>query len=651
MSDQFAQHAEAVARRLWGDPNPHLSSKTELRFGAHGSRSVDLEKGCFYDHENEKGGGVLALIEAETKLRGAKAVEWLRQEVGADIEGAAEARPAQPKTSEKRRIVATYDYVDEDGEVLFQTVRFEPKGFSQRRPARDGDKAADVRDGWVWGVKGVRQVPYRLADIWNLEARGRVFVVEGEKDADNLASWGLVATCNAMGANKWPESLTPYFAGLDVVIVPDNDDAGRDHAELVANSLKDVANSIKILTLPDLPPKGDVSDWIARGGSAQQFDELAAKAREWGSNRPQSRFGAIMWADLDQVAVRQDWLVEDIMFCGDVGMTYGASGSGKSFLMVHMGLCIARGVPFLGKDTRKGAVLYQAGEGGKGLVKRLKAYRQENRCMGEDLPFVLLPERVDLFSPEGNAEAFIQECLAWQACLPEPLRAIVIDTFSTASPGANENSSEDMSRMLLAGERLNKATGAAVFYVHHKNAAGDRERGHTSLRANIDTAIEVIREKDEQGKDTKIRTARLAKLKDGEDGLTLGFELQSVQVGTYDSGKPITSCVVVPAEVEPQTSKRPRLSPGQAKFLKVLEEAIYRYGGIVPPGDMVPDQQAGVEWTHFKDLYVALCGAGRTPESIRTALSRDGDELWRADFMGRHDRWLWITGKGEVALK
>jgi RecA-family ATPase len=115
-----------------------------------------------------------------------------------------------------------------------------------------------------------------------------------------------------------------------------------------------------------------VSDWLARAGMVRaDHPRLQGQAVGAGSSEA-SRFGAIQWADLDSVSVRQDWLIEDMMFCGDVGMVYGASGSGKSFLMTHAGLCIARGVPFLGHATRKGAVIYQAGEGGKGLVKRLR---------------------------------------------------------------------------------------------------------------------------------------------------------------------------------------------------------------------------------------------------------------------------------------
>jgi len=628
-ADPFSAHMEAVARKCLGDPNPRLSCATELRFGTHGSLSVDLEKGVWADHEANTGGGVMDLLAREKGLRGQEAIAWLRSEVGAYFED----RNAEP--APKARVVARYDYVDENGEVLFQVCRFEPKTFKQRRP----DPSSF--DGWSWSVKGVRPVPYNLPAVQSaIRAGSLVFIVEGEKDVEALGREGLTATCNAGGAGKWSDALSEHLAGADVVILPDNDDAGRSHAATVAASLQGRAKRVRALDLPDLPSKGDVSDWLAMGGDGVELLKLSDQAKAWTPEPPKSRFGAIRWADLDAVTVRQDWLIEDMMFCGDVGMVYGASGSGKSFLMTHAGLCIARGAPFLGHATRKGSVIYQAGEGGKGLVKRLRAHKQEFRVT-EDVPFILLPARVDLFSQDGDEQAFIEECQAWQRVLPEPLSLIVIDTFSTASPGANENASEDMSRLIKAGEAISKATGSALMWVHHKNAAGDRERGHTSLRANIDTAIEVTRDEE-----TKTRTAKLAKLKDGDDGLKLTFDLQPVTVGAYDDGKPITSCVVVPAQAETERAGRRRPLPrGQQRFLKTLDSAIAQFGGVVPGSDLY-----GVQYHAFRDLFITMCGQGMTPAAVRQTLSRDGNDLWLSDMIGRDDHWLWITEKGGLYL-
>lgn len=163
------------------------------------------------------------------------------------------------------RIVATYEYRDADGAVLFESVRLEPKRFYQRRRAADGT--------WVTNLDGVRLVPYRLPEL--LASTGRVWIVEGEKDADALAAWGLTATCNPMGAGKWLPGYCPHLAGRDVVIVPDNDTAGRSHAASIVRDLDGIASSIRLVTLPDLPDKGDVSDWMAAGGTRDALEALA----------------------------------------------------------------------------------------------------------------------------------------------------------------------------------------------------------------------------------------------------------------------------------------------------------------------------------------------------------------------------------------
>lgn len=636
LAQSLAPSIEAVARHVWGDPEKTLCTSTELRFGSRGSRSVDLEKGCWFDHESGKGGGVLALLEQERGMKGREALEYLRDTLGVVLEGDELFSPANDR--KPRQIKATYDYRDETGILLFQVVRFEPKDFRQRRPDPSG------RDGWSWSVKGVKQIPYRLPDLFGLEGRGTVCIVEGEKDADRLWAMGIPATCNAGGAGKWPEGLSQHFAGLDVVMLPDNDEAGRRHADVVGADLAGQAKSVRVLELPGLPPKGDVSDWIEFGGTADSLRELIdTHARLWTPAPPESRFGAIRWADLDTVAIRQDWLIEDMMFQGDSGLIFGAAGSGKSFLAVDAGLAIARGVPFLGKATAKGGVLYQAGEGGKGLVKRLRAYRQHHMVTA-DVPFVLLPSRVDLFSTDGDAADFIDECLAWKAVMPD-LQVLFIDTLSTASPGANENASEDMSRLLAFGEAIQKRVGIAVVWVHHKNAAGDRERGHTSLRANVDTALEVNRDEDEQ------RTLKVVKLKDGEDGERIGFELQSVTIGTYDSGKPMTSCVVRPAEVgSSRTGERRRLANGSHLFLTCLDSAIAQHGGLVPPGPRIPEGVYGVHWDQFRDLYKALRSPGIEESSLRSALKREGDALLVKGLVDRDNPWIWITPSGSEYL-
>ena len=179
--------------------------------------------------------------------------------------------PSLNGQSVKRDIFAVYPYEDEGGKLLFQAVRFNPKAFSQRRP--DGEC-------WAWNLKDVRRVPFRLPELLEAGKRGaRVFIVEGEKDAEKLRALGLTATCNPMGAGKWREEYNRYFAGLHVVVIPDNDEPGRDHGRRVAASLRTIAASVRFLQLPGLTKKGeDVSDWLAAGHTVQELTALADSA-------------------------------------------------------------------------------------------------------------------------------------------------------------------------------------------------------------------------------------------------------------------------------------------------------------------------------------------------------------------------------------
>ena len=173
--------------------------------------------------------------------------------------------------------------------IFFQVVRFEPKDFRQRRKALPTDEAGKIKNGWVWSVRGVRLVPYKLPELLETLSNDRpVFIVEGEKDVENLAKLGVPATCNPRGARKWPADFGEFFKGADVVILPDNDEAGRAHADLVASSIGPVTASVRILNIPELPRKGDVSDWIACGHTAEElFDLVETHGEIWRGQGPE----------------------------------------------------------------------------------------------------------------------------------------------------------------------------------------------------------------------------------------------------------------------------------------------------------------------------------------------------------------------------
>jgi putative DNA primase/helicase len=179
-----------------------------------------------------------------------------------------------PQKEEERRsrakIVATYGYRDADNVLRYQVVRLSPKSFYQRRP--NGSP-----DSFINNMDGVGALPYRLPELL-AAPEATVFVCEGEKDVVNLFALGVVATCNHGGAGKWRPEISHWLAGRDVVILPDNDAKGRKHAPDVARKLSGIAARIRIVELPNLPDKGDVSNWLEAGGTLEELYHLADAA-------------------------------------------------------------------------------------------------------------------------------------------------------------------------------------------------------------------------------------------------------------------------------------------------------------------------------------------------------------------------------------
>jgi putative DNA primase/helicase len=164
----------------------------------------------------------------------------------------------------------SYVYRDRNGAALYRIARKPGKKFVAETP--------DGRGGWRAGMGEAKPIPYRLPELLAADDCLPVYIVEGEKDADTLASLGFVATTNPFGAGKWPSVFSPYFADREVFIIPDNDKPGRDHADDVARKLAGSARAVAIVTLPGVAEKGDVSDWLAAGGTAEKLFQLEREA-------------------------------------------------------------------------------------------------------------------------------------------------------------------------------------------------------------------------------------------------------------------------------------------------------------------------------------------------------------------------------------
>jgi putative DNA primase/helicase len=278
----FVQAMGPVARMILGEPSQVIRAKNEIRYGARGSLSISLDKGTWFDNEIGEGGGVIDFVILHKRLNRLDAISWLKTN----------GHLAEEPQGHARTIAAIYDYLSASGELSFQVVRFVPKTFRQRAPDGNG--------GYKWKMAGVQLVIYRLPEVIEAVSRDEtIYIVEGEKAVHALESIGVVATCSPGGAGKWRTDYGTPLAGAHVVILPDNDPQavtpdgelkwhadgrpvlpGQDHAADVARKLKKIAASIRIVSLPDLPSKGDAADWVAGGGTLEQLKALSPRSAD-----------------------------------------------------------------------------------------------------------------------------------------------------------------------------------------------------------------------------------------------------------------------------------------------------------------------------------------------------------------------------------
>ena len=257
-----------------------IQSPPSLGEGKSDHFAVNLNTGAVCDHGSTGYTGDLWGCIGDVRGCGFReALEWAAGELGIQPPDDKEWDPFGREAEQ----TGHYDYVDEESKLLFQTVRIDltnekhpdypDKTFRQRAWNPESEK-------WEWGTEGVRKVPYQLPEVLDAARRGQIVLIgEGEKVVHALGQLGFTATCNHGGAGKWRDEYSKYLEGAAVAILPDNDITGRKHARAVAESLHGTAGSIKIVELPDLPQKGDVANWVERGGTREHLKQIIDEAQ------------------------------------------------------------------------------------------------------------------------------------------------------------------------------------------------------------------------------------------------------------------------------------------------------------------------------------------------------------------------------------
>jgi hypothetical protein len=370
-SDPWVQQAHSVpiedelARR-----GIHLRGKIERAgpcpvCGGTDRFSINTEKQLWNCRGCGKGGDVIDLVQ---HIDGSDFTAACTMLAGERPQAKPNGNGKDHAAAEPEKIaIAKFRYDDEAGNLLFAVTRAEyqnadgsfvtkdgkrKKTFHQRRP--DPDRPGK----WVWNVDGVPIVPYRLPELIEAVGNGHfVVIVEGEAKVDLLRSWNVPATCNAGGAGKWKPEHSAFLQGADVVILPDNDQPGRKHRDVVGASLQGIAASIRVLDLPNLPPKADVKDWATAGGTVEQFHDLIErKAKPWAPHSATSEAGpkakqqeenapAVLTSarasSFEMTGI--EWLWPDRFAIGKVGLIAGLPDEGKGQVLSDMAARITCG--------------------------------------------------------------------------------------------------------------------------------------------------------------------------------------------------------------------------------------------------------------------------------------------------------------------
>lgn len=508
---EFTTIIMPLAKALLGEPNAKLSNKNELRYGARGSLSIDLQHATWFDHETNTGGGALDLVTRETKLDGPERIRWL-EDNGFKLDA------ARGNGKSQAHIVSTYPYVDEIGVLLFEVVRFDPKDFRQRRP----DKSQP--GGWRWSTKGVRQVPYRLPETLEAIANGNVVViVEGEKDVNLLWSQGIPATCNAGGTGKWHASLSPIFEGADVVIIPDHDPQkrhpktgdlmfhedgrpilpGQDHALDIARSLDGIAEQVRILDLaqfwPAMPRKGDVSDWLhSGGGSVEKLYALLERVPPWSLEQTLEAPSSVPLIDVvfpfpikGSEIPRRPWIVPGLLLRRQVTVMVAPPGSGKSLLTMQLGMICGAGFTEWNGWHPRGrfkTLIINSEEDDDEMRRRLYAARHYMRMSDEMLQSHLAvagsQENIIIARADSRTKTVTRTPLLEsiiQTVIAGGFDIIIVDPFAETFAG-DENSNSELKWAGVLWREVARRTNAAVLLVHHtgkyaKDMQGDPDAG------------------------------------------------------------------------------------------------------------------------------------------------------------------------------
>jgi AAA domain-containing protein/CHC2-type zinc finger protein len=420
------------------------------------SLSISMEKGVWKCHSGCGSGGVLDFEMKFSSCDKETAIARIAEIIGESHLNLGQ----QPE--------AIYPYTDAFGKLLFQVVRYPGKRFTQRRPKDDG--------GWEYKTQGMKMVLYNLPDV---VAARNLLVVEGEKCADYVRQAlpaqlpVLAVTTSPRGAGKWLDEFGAFSAGKQVLIVEDNDEAGRNHAQAVARSCHKWAQGVKIMRLTDMPEHSGCDDFIAKHG-VQEF--LArSKSLEWWQQPIEERSLFLSVSDFMAGEEKDgiDWLVEGVVQRGANGMVIARPKSGKSFAILDLAIALASGQKWLDfyveKKVRTALVSREDYAGlTRNRYKKLAAGRNLTQAELDGWLYINakgIKPKIMLDYPEDVAN-LITDLKRYHT------EFLIMDVMRVLH-GADENDNTEMQKVIDVLNRIQDATGASLCLVHHDNKRED----------------------------------------------------------------------------------------------------------------------------------------------------------------------------------
>jgi hypothetical protein len=464
----------------------------------------------------------------------------------------------QTDNKPKGKIVATYDYKDADGTLLYQNVRYEPKDFRQRR--------LDGKGRLIWNLNDVRRVLYRWPELIAYPD-ATVFVTEGEKDADRVASLDLCATTVASG--KWTDDCINALAGRHCWILEDNDDTGRKKALETATRLHPVAASVKIVRFPSLPDGGDVSDWLDMGHSKDDLEDFCYSAPDWEpAGEPEGaayrQTETLIQSSANFVAAYEppDYLIDGLLqrrFCYSLT---AHTGRGKTALALLIAVHVALGRPLAGRDVEQGRVLMFAGENPTDVRQRWIAMSQQMDFDADTIDVNFIPGRFKI-------SALIDRIRAEVAALGG-VSLLIIDTSAAYFEGDDENSNVQLGRHASQMRELRLPGGPTTIINCHptKNATDDNllPRGAGAFLAEVDGNLTLKLD------DTAIEMHWQGKFR-GADFAPISFELCTV---THErlkdtKGRLISTVIAKPLSETAQEELAKAIRSEEDQLLQIIE--------------------------------------------------------------------------------